>query len=479
MSELENGFRLSELTSLIRRRMLILLMAGLVGLIIGAVAFKTAPSKFSATSRVLVQGGTSDPLATNSPNREVIDIATEQDLVKSDAVATRAAKALDSTLENRELLRQVATGSRQDSLVLEITFLSDTAEGAQAGANAFANAYLSERRNSAADQKKKQLALIKAKADFTRTSLDDAEKRGDKAAVQEFTSTLGTLNERYITFDAINTDAVGSLVRKAPKPQAVLSKMAVGRGVGLFGLCLMAGLALALLVDRTDTLGGGRREVGRLFPNANFRLMPATTNAKATETESDAAVDRFAIELTAGSRRGHPTAVVMVSTWAEPPVQLAQEVAASFGYSGIPALFVLAGSTTDPIAHARVVTSFSDLVEGDDLSGPRELPDIAAQVSTKPAPKITWLKPRGSAEASGLLRRAVVESLIARAGRDGFEVVVFLASNPTRNAAAVALGQWVDKVAIIVAHDDDRQGITETAAALAESDARVTEVVWT
>ena len=479
MSELENGFRLSELTSLIRRRATILLLAGLVGLIVGVAAFKTAPSKFSATARVLVQGGSDDPLATNSPNREVIDIATEQDLVKSDSVATRAADLLGSTLDNRALLRQVATGSKADSLVLEITFLADNAEGAQAGANAFANAYLAERRSDAADQKKKQLALLKAKADFTRTSLDEATKRGDKAAAQEFTTTLSDLNQAYFTIDAVNTDAVGRLVRKAPKPQPVLSKMAVGRAAGVFGLFLMGGLGLALLVDRTDTLGGGRRQIERLFPNANFRIMPGVTNPKVTEAESDAAVDRFAIELTAGSQRGHPTAVVMVSTSAEPPVKLAQEVASSLGYSGIPALFVLAGSTTATIGHARVVTSFSDLVESDDLSGPRELPDAVDRVSTKPAPKITWLKPRGSAEASGLLRRAVVESLIARAGRDGFEVVVFLASNPARNAAAVALGQWVDKVAIIVAHDDDRQGVTQTAAALDESDARVTEVVWT
>lgn len=479
MSELENGFRLADLTSLIRRRATILIAAGVVGLLVGGFAYAKSPPKYSATSRVQVQPVITDPFAAASADTKVIDVATEQDLVKSDAVATAVTKKLGLQVGTRQLLQQVIVTSKENSLVLEITFVSGDAEMAQAGANAFGDAYLAERRKDAEAEKKKQLGLIQAKIDYTRLSLQDAVKSGDKTAIAEFNATLSDLNQTYITFDTTNTGDVGRVVRRAGVPAAVLSKMALGKAVGLFGLCLIAGLGLALLVDRTDSLGGGRRKIEQILPNAGIRLMPAVTNSKATEAEVDAAIDRFAIELTSGSRRGRATAVVMVSTWSEPPLALAQDVAASLGFAGIPALFVIAASTTAEVGHARVVTDFGDLIDDAHLSGPYELPEVADLGATKAPPKITWLRPRGSAEASGLLRRAVVESLITRASRDGFEVVVFLASTPTRNAAAVALGRWVDKVVIIVAHGDDHTGVEQTAAALAATDARVTEVVWT
>ena len=88
------------------------------------------------------------------------------------------------------------------------------------------------------------------------------------------------------------------------------------------------------------------------------------------------------------------------------------------------------------------------------------------------------MRPKGSAEAAGLLRRAVVEALVTRAGREGFDAVVFVAPSPTRNAAAAALGQWSGKTAVIVDHTES-QALEQTVAALREADVAVTEVVWT
>jgi len=477
MTELESGFRLSDLTGLIRRRIKILVAAGLIGLVLGFVAYTTSPAKFSATSRVQVQPVITDPLATTSSDKEIIDVATEQDLVKSDGVASTAAKKLGLQIENRSLLQRVTVTSKEDSLVLEITYVTADPEGARAGANAFADAYLAQRRTYAEAEKARSLRLTKAKIDFTRKSLDEARAADDPDAIAEFQSSLNDLNQTYNATDNLNTDGVGRVVRRAPEPQKTLSKAAVGKGVGVFGLCLLAGLGVALLVDRSDALGGGRRRVQQILPSANIRMMPRVINAKATQAEVDAAVDRLAIELSSGSRRGSPTAVVMVSTLAEPPVPLARDIASSLAYAGIPSLFVVAGHTTEEMAEARVVSSFADLLDGEGLAQP-ELPEDVGRTVVSMDSRVTWLRPRGSAEASGLLRRSVVEALITRASRDGFEVVVFLAANPTRNAAAAALGQWVDKTVIVV-DSDDGSAVVTTAEALAEADARVSEVVWT
>ena len=126
---------------------------------------------------------------------------------------------------------------------------------------------------------------------------------------------------------------------------------------------------------------------------------------------------------------------------------------------------------------AHIVTSFTDLITGPSVSGPATLPAEAGAGPDIGAPMVTWLRPRGRVESSGLLRRAVVEALVTRAGREGFEAVVFVAASPARNAAAAAIGQWVSKTALIV-EDDDGQAVHETTSVLVQSDVTITEVVW-
>ncbi len=475
MSELENGFRLSDLMGLVRRRHTILVGALVLGAVLGAIAFTTSTTTYSATSRVQVKPLSTDPLQP-SADAEFVDIATEQDLVKSDEVIDRVKTKLGLDLENRALRRAViVANSREDSLVLEITFEGTDAEQAQAAANAFADAYLEMRRDEAELDKQAQLEIIQSKISFTRTALDGARQGGDQAAAQELQAQLNNLNTTYTSIDGIDVSDSGRVVQRAAPPESVLSKMALGKGVGVLALCFGLGLGVALLVDRSDSLGGGRRRLQQLMPGANVRLMPRIANPRASQSEVDAAVDRLAIELTAQGRRGKATGVLLVSTGLEPPVELAGDLASSLSFAGIPAVFVLAASTRADLPQARVVTSFTDLLDSHALVQ-HELPDRASTPGAT-APTVTWLRPRGSAEASGLLQRAVVESLLTRASRDGFEAVIFLAASPTFQATAAALSRWVDKNALIVL-DDDAQAAEQAAAALREADVKVAEVVW-
>ena len=476
MSELENGFQLSDLVGVVRRRATVLVGAIILGLVVGTLAFVTSPDSFSATARVQVKQLSTDPLQPTA-DAEFVDIATETDLVKSDAVAESVKRSMgfDESLDNRTLLRRVVVSSKEDSLVLEITYESPDSEEAQEGANAFADAYLALRQSDAEKAKTEQLDITSSKIDFTRTALEDARASGDNGAIDEFQAQLNSLNATYNTIDAINTADTGRVVRRASAPESVLSKMALGKAVGIVGVTTMVGLAVALLIDRSDSLGGGRRRIQQLLPGANLRLLPRISNPKATQAQVDAAIDRLAIELTTEGRRGKASGVLLVSTTTEPPVRLAEEVASSLSFAGIPAVFVLASATRTEVAQARVVTSFTDLLDTQGLTQP-ELPHDAHSRSG-PGPSVTWLRPRGSAEASGLLQRAVVESLITRASRDGFQAVIFLAASPTHQATAAALARWVDKNALIVLNDD-AQAAEQAAEALAEADVKVAEVVW-
>lgn len=255
MSELESGFRISDVVGLVRRRFTILVGALVLGLVLGVVAFSTSDPTFSATSRVQVKPVLADPLDPTS-DKEVVDIATEQDLVKSDAVADAVRKELGLEVDNRTLLRQVAVTSKEESLVLEITFEAAGADEAMDGANAFADAYIAQRRADAAGTIETRLATIRQQIDFTRLALNDARISGDQAAIAEFQTQLNSLNTSYAAITAIDTADVGRVVRRVTTPpEAVLSKMALGKSVGVVGLCLLAGLGVAFVVDRSDSLG--------------------------------------------------------------------------------------------------------------------------------------------------------------------------------------------------------------------------------
>lgn len=490
MNELESGFRLSDLTGLLQRRWVIMVIATILGLVAGYLMFASAPPTYSATARVEVEILSSDPSAGGgNAASEAVDLGTESDLIKSDDVGNAVREELDLPGDSRSLFRSLTVTTKENSRVLGLTYESGSARRARDTVNAIARAYLAERSKAATSERERDLTALGddiARAqivlDAANTELDATEpgtsaRTQAQAAAQDAQQEYQALVDERSAYEDLATTS-GKLVREAPLPGAALSKKALGLGVGVFGLLVLAGLGVALLVDRRDSLGGGRRKVERLAPGATIRLMPQAVNRKASPTEVDAAIDRLAVELIDGDSPDRAASVLIVGTQGEPPVALAQELASSLTFAGIPVLFVLAGDSGRELRQAHVIQSFTDLLTGPSITGPVSLPEVAGSGVGVSAPTVTWLRPRGSAEASGLLRRAVVEALISRAGRDGFEAVVFVAATPTRNAAAAALGQWVTKTAVIV-EGEGSQPVEQAVSALRESDIDIDEVVWT
>ncbi len=491
MSELETGFRIGDVVAMIVRRWPVVVGSAVVGLIAGYLVYAAAPTTYSATTRVRVEPF-GDAFSSDGRVPEV-DIATEKDLVKSDAVADAIREKVGLTGENRAILSRivVVTDPEAKSDVMAITFEGETAKETQAGANAAAEGYLNARKATAkatADGAKARLdeeiktasaALEEATAAVNATQPGTVERTQAQTRAQAAASALTQLQSQQTKVNQFDPDAVGTITRKASLPAPVTSKMALGKAVGVFGLFVLGGLAAAWLLDRRDGLGGGRRRIEAVVPDANIRVMPGADGGQATPAEVDTAIDRLAVELVAGGTSANPSSVLIIGAGMEPPVALAEELASSLAFAGIPALFVLAGSSDRQLRHAHTVASFADLVtSGGSLAGPVGLPAQAGEPALTSGPLVTWLRPKGSPEAAGLLRRAVVDSLVTRAGRERFEAVVFVAPSPSRTAAGSALGQWVGRTALIVANDERSQA-EAAATSLAEAEVRVTEVVWT
>ena len=490
MSELENGFRIGDVVAMVKRRWPIVVGAAVVGLIAAYLVFAGAPTTYSATARVQVKPITLDQFGTDGKTN-VVDIETEKDLVLSDPVADAVRKELGLTGENRAILSRVAVATELDSLVLKVTFSGDSAEQAKAGADAVAVGYLNDRKATAkgladsaierlnAEITEAQAALKEATAAVDAAPSGSAERQEAQVVRQAAQNELAALQSQRAELNQFNPDTVGVVVRKASLPPATTSKMALGKAVGVFGLFVLAGLAIAWVLDRRDGLGGGRRRIEQIVPGANIRVMPGAGGSSATPAEIDTAIDRLAVELVAGGTAGSAASVLVIGAGMEPPVALAEELASSLAFAGIPALFVLAGTTDRQLRHVHTIVSFADHVTSSaSVAGPAALPAQAGETILTATPTVTWLRPKGSAEASGLLRRAVIDSLVSRAGREKFEAVVFVAPSPNRTAAGTALGQWVGRTALVVAPEERGQA-ESVATALAEADVRVTEVVWT
>jgi succinoglycan biosynthesis transport protein ExoP len=490
VSELETGFRIGDVIAMIVRRWPVVVGAAIVGLIAGYLVYASAPTTYSATSRVQVLPF--DDAFGDSKGAE-IDMSTERDLVKSDAVAESIRTKVGLDGENRAILSRITvlTDPEGNSDVMAITFEGETAKETQAGANAAAEGYLDARKAGAKATADRALTSLNEDISAASTAVEEAtaavnaapsgtaERTQAQARLQAANSNLAQLQAQQTKIRQFDPDAVGVITRKAAIPDPVTSKMALGKAVGVFGLFVLAGLAAAWFLDRRDGLGGGRRRIEAIVPSANIRVMPGAEGGNATPAEIDTAIDRLAVELVAGGTPGNATSVLIIGAGMEPPVALAEELASSLAFAGIPALFVLAGSTDRQLRSAHTVPSFADLVtSGASIAGPAGLPAQAGEQPLSTGPLVTWLRPKGSPEAAGLLRRAVVDSLVTRAGRERFEAVVFVAPSPSRTAAGSALGQWVGRTALVIAADE--RGQAEAAAtALAEADVRVTEVVWT
>lgn len=491
MSELENGFQLGDAIAMVRRRLPIIAAAAVVGLLVAYLLYARAEATYSATSRVQVKPIELDPFGTDNRNATV-DIATERDLVKSDAVVEAVRDALGLEGENRDIRNRILVANDEDSLVLRITFEGDTARQARDGSNAAAQGYLDQRKSTATDTATTSLARIDQEL-ASRTeeltalqqALDAAPSGSSERAQlqvqqQRLRSEEAALTAQQAQLRGFDPNTVGRITQEASLPAPTTSRMALGMAVGAFGIVVMLGLGIAFLVDRRDSLGGGRRRIEQLVPGATIRVLPGAEGEAASPAELDTAIDRLAVELVAGGGPGKAASVLVVGTGFEPPIALAEELASSLAYAGIPALFVLAGSAEREVRGARVIPSFADLVtSGGSVGGPASLPAQAGEQAVAPVgPAVTWLRPQGSAEAAGLLRRAVVDSLVTRASRERFEAVVFVAPTPTRTAAGAALGKWVQRTALVIGRDE-RTEAEPAAAALADADVRVTEVIWT
>jgi tyrosine-protein kinase len=270
-----------------RRRWLI--AAVIVVTLVGALALSFLRDPvYTSETRVLMRAITIDPqLDRATPDEKLISPKTQQQLVLSTAVATRAGRSMHPPRSATRMLQQVDVTVLPETAVLLISFADSTPARSQAGASAFADAYLTLREEQArtvldqmarrverqiADHGKELAALGTSPAgnDRNQAAAQEAQIRRDVLIGE-----VQTLETQLLSLSTIDVTP-GLVIERASLPISPTSPnhpMDAALGLAL-GLAL--GVGAAVVREWTADRMVGQDELARLLDRSVLATVPVT-----------------------------------------------------------------------------------------------------------------------------------------------------------------------------------------------------------
>lgn len=243
------------IVEVLRRRWRVIAVCALVGVLGGVALWAATPTRYSATTSLVVSAGVSNPF---TGTKEEVNIRTEQEILGSREVAQRASEALGVTLNPGSfLLSQVDVAAPSGSQVLQVTVSADSPTEAARAADALSEAYLEFRREGADTVVNGYLEKIDAQ-------LVELQGRPQDAATS---SLVQTLQQQRLSL-LLTTSEPGRIIGEAEVPSSAATPgLTVSLAGGLVGGVLL-GVAAALLRERTDPRVRSADRLGRVVGEA-------------------------------------------------------------------------------------------------------------------------------------------------------------------------------------------------------------------
>lgn len=460
-----------------------------LGLLIAAVAFVAVPKTYTSTASVLVQDtGSSGPVANGRTNSE-INLDTEAQIVKSVVVAKEARADLGNSESARDLAKHVTVTVPANTSVLDIAFAASSPSRAQAGARAFANAYLNNRAVTAEDRLSSQADALAKRIDRLETQLREVSKKADSvssasAEGRYLSSQRGLLVKQIEDLNAQQSSSAsdsvnaGRIITAAQLPTTPSDPNLLIIGVSAVMLGLLCGIVLALLIDHADTRIRSRGDLENLgldvlageleVPEAGTIFSPKSSRFSAEKFR------QFRNSLLAQLRR--PRAVVMVAGAAEGEVvsSVALNLSAAIARGGLSVAYVIAdtSSTDNPVVQAAGNSSGL----ADVLHGRAEVPEVTHDVVGEMGLRLVLPGSDGSLY-SEVLRPTRVREVLNELGRHNDLVIVEVAPTAV-NADAQTLATVVDGVVLVTtAKRTTREEVVESIDQFGHVEANVVGAV--
>jgi capsular polysaccharide biosynthesis protein len=315
-----------------------------VGLLAGLAVAWLSPTTYESASSVLVlPTGVQDTNATGGRTHGTVNLDTEAQLVTSTAVAGRARTLLHSPTQATRLAGNVSVSVPPNSTVLTITYAAPTATAAQAGAHAFAAAYLANRAASATSAAADQATALRAQIQQVTAALQqlsgglaglpagsaqrvylDSQRANLSNQLNDLTGRLNTLTTTDIT--------AGRIISDAPRPSSAASPSPPVDGAAGLGAGLLLGIAAALLYGRLNrtvhrAADLPRRTGLRVLATLTDPTSPARDDAFAPHTPAGRLFARLRNELT-------PVPITTPGTAAGPGTTAAADATGGNGSTG-------------------------------------------------------------------------------------------------------------------------------------------------
>jgi capsular polysaccharide biosynthesis protein len=254
-----------SLATMLRRRWLLIVVAAVIGLVLGLVITELQTPTYRATATVLVTPTgvqNSADLANGRTNSE-INLDTEARLLRSTDVADRVREMLGTTTSSFDLAKKTEVTVPPNTEVLSIAFIANSPTAAQQGAHAFALAYLQQRAGTGQAALDEQVRKVQREVEGLNTTLravsgklvklpNASPERAYTAAqrslitsqISALNQLLGRLTTTVVTPGRLLTDA--QLPTQPNSPFRLLN-LASGLAVGL-----LVGLVVAWMWARRD-----------------------------------------------------------------------------------------------------------------------------------------------------------------------------------------------------------------------------------
>jgi Mrp family chromosome partitioning ATPase len=444
------------------------------------------PARFSASAAVLVAPVPS--AADDDPNgitTAPVNLGTEAQLVRSTDTARRAAALLGTTMAPAQLVEAVAVDPVADTSVLELRFVAPTADQAQAGARAFAQAYLAARADTADTalaQEKTALTTSLAAAQAQLADLDAriAQLPPDSPQQSTLRSARSTLTDQITTLtnrmSALTTTVVnpGQIIRDADRPSAPMTGPAwlyLGAG-GAAGL--LFGLGGAGLWERLRVRVRDADDVLRAGVGVLAELVHDDAELYTTSDPSGQDYHRLRNEVVAALTTGDRVLLLTAASPGPSSTVVAANLAAALARIGHEV--ILLGANAPAMGRTPVLLSgmfdISD-VPGltDVLSGRTDLGN-ALQVPPR-EPRLRVVTPGGAASASRLLQSATARAVVSNL-RTLARYVLIDSPSAAAGADAQSLAGLADAAIVVAEAGHSRQvEVADAVAQLNQVGARV------
>jgi succinoglycan biosynthesis transport protein ExoP len=253
---------LADYAAIVARRWRVVVVTALVFMLLGAAWSVKGGSNYTSNASLVIRPILSDPFGTQA-RIEDVGANTQAKVLDSTVVANEVAKRLKLDRDPKDLVDRLVVENPVGTLVLNIAFTATTPERAQAGARAFAQAYLDYRRANAEDTKQRTLDrfarqrtqmnsdLAAASAQIAANPAGSDTRTDAEARRNVLVTQIGEVEQSITATQSIDTEP-GEVIRPADLPSAPtgMSLPITVIATGILGAIF--GVGLALLRDRTD-----------------------------------------------------------------------------------------------------------------------------------------------------------------------------------------------------------------------------------